>query len=156
MTDGWIPLIIGTAVAIAALSYVLYPLLIAAEDAPLPGRLTTASARTQASVRAGNAGTFASRAEMAEDALREIEFDRETGKLSDTDYNELHAKYSAMAVVPVADAPVTAPSGAAAQSRDPVEVAVQRAQALRPVCATCGARPESDAQFCSECGRRLG
>lgn len=148
MTDGWIPLLIGTAIAIAALSYVLYPLLIAAEDAPLPARLSGGVTARRSSVRTGDAGTFGSRAEMAADALREIEFDRATGKLSEIDYLELHEKYAAMAAQGV-----TAES--VAVSDDPVEALVQRAQAQRPVCTSCGARPESDARFCSECGRRL-
>lgn len=153
MTEGWLPLIIGTAIAIAALSYVLYPLLIAAEDAPLPARLSGGATVKRSSVRTGDAGTFGSRAEMAEDALREIAFDRATGKLSESDYRELHDKYSSMAAEGVAvDAPAL---DAPASSDDPVEALVQRAQAQRPVCASCGARPESDARFCSECGRRL-
>lgn len=147
MTEGWLPLMIGTAIAIAALSYVLYPLLIAAEDAPLPARLSGGSTVRRSSVRTGDAGTFGSRAEMAEDALREIEFDRATGKLSDTDYRELCDKYAAMMAEGVSAEPVV--------SDDPVEALVQRAQAQRPVCTSCGARPESDARFCSECGRRL-
>lgn len=148
MTEGWLPLMIGTAIAIAALSYVLYPLLIAAEDAPLPVRLSGGSTVRRSSVRTGDAGTFGSRAEMAGDALREIEFDRATGKLSDTDYRELRDKYAAMVAEGVSAEPVVV-------SDDPVEVLVQRAQAQRPVCASCGTRPESDARFCSECGRRL-
>ena len=64
----------------------------------------------------------------AVDALREIEFDRATGKLSESDYSELKAAYTQRAL------------------------AVMRASAS-PVCDECGARPESDARFCSSCGR---
>ena len=38
-------------------------------------------------------------------ALKEIEFDRETGKLSDTDYEFLKAKYTAEAVEALRDEP---------------------------------------------------
>lgn len=87
-------------------------------------------------------------------ALREIEFDRETGKLSDEDYAELKSKYTRLAL----DA-MRAEDAAAA--RPDVEAMVAaRVQQLRagtaPACATCGPRPEPDALFCSDCGRALG
>jgi double zinc ribbon protein len=69
-------------------------------------------------------------------ALKEIEFDRATGKLSDTDYEELKAKYTAEALAAMREE-----SGA----RVPA-----------PRCPEHGPRPEKDAQFCSQCGRRLG
>jgi hypothetical protein len=75
-------------------------------------------------------------------ALKEIEFDRETGKLSDVDYDQLKAKYTAEAVAAMrgeAPGPARAP------------VTAHRAQ-----CPDHGPRPEQDAQFCSDCGRRLG
>lgn len=64
-------------------------------------------------------------------ALKEIEFDRATGKLSDDDYAELNARYSAAAIAAL-DAPTAS---------------------LR--CLTHGPRAESGAQFCPECGAGL-
>jgi hypothetical protein len=96
-------------------------------------------------------------------ALKEIEFDRETGKLSDEDYAFLKGKYTGVAL----DA-LRAESSAAAEvgAQGDVEVMIAaRARALRsaatsappgaPVCSTCGPRPEADAVFCSTCGHRL-
>lgn len=101
--------------ALAALSFVLYPLLVG------DGTLNSAS------------GILTNDAEdpsrnSAVDALREIEFDKATGKLSDSDYSELKASYTQRAL------------------------AVMRSSGS-PVCDVCGARPEPDAQFCSNCGR---
>ena len=88
-------------------------------------------------------------------ALREIEFDRATGKLSDADYDALRAKYTTEAVAALraeekgrgtGDAGRVAP---AAKTRPSSPVP-------RLTCPTHGARPEPDAAFCSECGRRLG
>ena len=78
-------------------------------------------------------------------ALREIEFDRATGKLSDADYDRLHVKYQAEAL-------------AAMRGDSPIEPRpVARGQpAARASCPVDGPRPESDAAFCSACGRRLG
>ena len=92
-------------------------------------------------------------------ALKEIEFDRETGKLSDEDYRFLQEKYTAQALEALrAEARAAAP--------DDLEALVaHRVRALRsaaatappgaPVCPTCGPRPEVDAAFCSTCGSRL-
>ena len=81
-------------------------------------------------------------------ALKEIEFDRATGKLSDADYDHLKSKYTAEAL-----AAMRMESGARSQeivrptpiSKNPI-----------PSCPDHGTRPEQDAQFCSDCGRRLG
>jgi hypothetical protein len=85
-----------------------------------------------------------SRRAVALRALKEIEFDRATGKLSDADYDALKRKYTAEALVALREdagtpLPVSArPSGPAV------------------ACPTDGPRPERDARFCSACGRRLG
>jgi cytochrome c-type biogenesis protein CcmI len=112
-----IPLIVGTVLSLGALSFVLYPLFrtgqLGAQPARVDSRDTDDAARNPAL-----------------EALREIEFDRETGKLSDADYTALRAEYTQRAV------------------------AVMRAgDAIS--CVTCGPRPESDALFCSNCGARL-
>jgi rRNA maturation endonuclease Nob1 len=100
-------------------------------------------------------------------ALKEIEFDKETGKLSDADYEYLKGKYTAAALDALRHEPEEAAS-------DDVEAMVAaKVRALRsasaatpsnaatlppgsnPLCTTCGPRPEPDAIFCSSCGRRL-
>jgi len=103
-------LIVGTALAVASLCYVLYPLF-RAELATVPRSPRQVSrARSQ-----------------AVDALRELEFDRQTGKISDADYEPLKARYTEQAL------------------------AVMRA-GNAPVCENCGPRPEQDADYCSNCG----
>ncbi len=85
-------------------------------------------------------------------ALKEIEFDRATGKLSDADYEALKAGYTAAALAALR----AEDSGGGRQERGDVAAApapVSRIPA--PACPTHGTRPETDAQFCSECGRRL-
>jgi hypothetical protein len=85
-------------------------------------------------------------------ALKEIEFDRETGKLSDADYEFLKTKYTAAAVEAL-----RAEEG---DSNDVENLIAARVRVLlspgsQRVCVTCGPRPEDDAVFCSSCGRSL-
>lgn len=84
-------------------------------------------------------------------ALKEIEFDRATGKLSDADYETLKRKYTAEAVTALrAERP-----GEAERETGEVAAPLHVSRVPSSVCPTHGARPESDAAFCSECGRRL-
>jgi hypothetical protein len=93
-------------------------------------------------------------------ALKEIEFDRETGKLSDEDYAFLKTKYTGAALEALrAESPEATASG------DVEALIAARVRALRfaatsappgsPSCSVCGPRPEPDAVFCSTCGLRL-
>ena len=143
-------LLIGAALAVAALLYVLFPLF----DVVAPARPRGRTGATAAP-------------ESAIDALREIEFDRATGKLSDDDYAALKAEYTRTALVEMrARQPITA-SGVTGESItvppndvdlagvDPAEAAVLRYRSVRRSCETCGPRPEPDPAFCSSCGKYL-
>ncbi len=94
-------------------------------------------------------------------ALREIEFDRATGKLSDEDYAALKAKYTgeALSILRAEPAPAPASTAGAAPPADPVEgMIADRVRKLAGElirCPGCGPRPETDALFCSTCGRSL-
>lgn len=149
--DGAVPLVLGTALALVALTLVLSPLLSADEEA----RPSRRAARNNPD----DAPT------TAVDALREIEFDRETGKLSDTDYASLKRRYTqeALAELRAGDRPA-APAATpvaivaplqATTALDPVEAAIARARTQQKECGVCGPRPEPDATYCSSCGRYL-
>ena len=88
-------------------------------------------------------------------ALKEIDFDRETGKLSDGDYEFLKAKYTTLALEALRAESLDVTS-------DSIEAMVAaRVRSLRSAgsppatCSDCGPRPEPDAVFCSNCGHRL-
>jgi len=82
-------------------------------------------------------------------ALKEIEFDRATGKLDDRDYESLTAKYTAAALTALR----TEGGGGSETPRVMPAPPVARAA---PSCPTHGPRSEPAAEFCAECGRRLG
>jgi len=87
-------------------------------------------------------------------ALKEIEFDRATGKLSDGDYETLKARYTAEAIAALrAEQPGSEMRDAGSVASDAASHPVSRIP--HPACPTHGPRPERDAEFCSECGSRL-
>ena len=90
-------------------------------------------------------------------ALKEIEFDRATGKLSDEDYAALKVKYSRQALVAMEAEGAEGTAGAeeAGDALDAAGQAIARAKLGGRACPACGPRPESTAVFCSACGRNL-
>lgn len=131
-----IPLLVGTVLALLALAFVLYPLF--------------TEPRPHAAAPASPGQPEPSPAEQAIAALREIEFDRETGKLSESDYAALRARYTRVAL-----AALRAEESAAAVSDDEVEAMILAYRKRTPACSACGPRPEADAVYCSACGRYL-
>lgn len=127
-------LVVGTILAVGALAFVLYPVFFGVARQPtviVTPRL--------------NEG------ESAIAALREIEFDRATGKLSELDYTELKAHYTKEAIA-VMRRRKASPAGAL---DDEIEAAVQAYRDTHATCPEHGPRPEPDAVYCSDCGRYL-
>jgi hypothetical protein len=152
----------GLLVALAALAVVLEPML-------RPG-----PARALAGIGGGpDESDFVDLRELESPkvqaliALREIEFDRATGKLSDEDYARLRAKYQAAALEamraetqtsPAHDAAATAAGleGGPGAGSGPAPASARSGNgARRAVCPACGPRPEPAPIFCSGCGRSL-
>ena len=140
-----IPLIVGTLLALGAMAFVLAPLF---RELPMPRSMANAARDARADDEHENS-------ERAVDALREIEFDRATGKLSDADYVALKTRYTEEALSAMrAEARQSAPLS------DAELEAVIRRQREGPgsnsrACPTHGPRPEPDAVYCSDCGRYL-
>ena len=131
-------LIIGTAIALIAVAFVLVPIF--RDDAG-------ASSPVLRDPPAADPG-----GDDAVGALREIEFDRATGKLSDADYAALKTRYTAEAIdaMRAADASALTP-----EASDLAEQAILRYRTRAVGCESCGPRPEPDAIYCSTCGRYL-
>ncbi len=147
-------LLLGSALAVLALAYVLAPLLRGA------GFLAPAAPSAALGAEAS-----------AIEALREIEFDQATGKLSADDYATLRAAYAPRALAELeareraagqagAAGAATAmhtetPSASTAASADAAEALIARMKSRGVACPVHGPRPEGDALFCSDCGRYL-
>jgi hypothetical protein len=130
-----IALAVGTLLALGALAYVLWPVMVMAERRSTTlsptGSPTSPSAEHEADSIA---------------ALREIEFDHATGKLSESDYTELKTQYPAAAVTAIR---------AREAGDDPIEAEIRRVRAQTRACPACGPRPEPAARYCSRCGAPL-
>ncbi|MBV9880599.1 MAG: zinc ribbon domain-containing protein [Gemmatirosa sp.] len=142
LPDGVLALGAGTVLALGAAAVVLGPLLQDDEPArrPAPTPAPPASAQRSAAV----------------DALREIEFDRATGKLSDDDYDALKASYTRDALAEMRARDAVGAGAGTDVADDPLERVIRGYRAgARAVCPVDGPRPEPDAAFCSACGRFL-
>lgn len=130
------PLVLGTVLALLALGFVLFPLF----------------EQDSGASRGRRIGATIEEDPVA--ALREIEFDRATGKLSDEDYAALKSRYTELALARMR-AGESADAMAALSPEDAAEAAVRRHRAALRECVTCGPRPEPDAVYCSTCGHFL-
>jgi hypothetical protein len=93
-------------------------------------------------------------------ALKEIDFDRATGKLSDADYDLLKEKYTVEALQAIREE--DAPRAVGDDVERLVEARVflleadpTAAAGAQLRCPRCGPRPEPDARYCSSCGATL-
>lgn len=143
-----IALLVGSLLAVVALAYVLLPILRTESGAARP------IVQTRPIVVGGT-----DEGSSAIEALREVEFDRATGKLSEDDYAILRATYAPQALAELrsrdegaGESAVTVPG---ASPSDAAERLIARMRTRRTACGGCGPRPEPDAVFCSSCGGYL-
>lgn len=141
------PFIVGIALALMALAIVLAPMF--SDEAPAevrPQHRSTPKLEIDDEPVPGS----------AIEALREIEFDRATGKLSDDDYDGMKAKYTVQALAELREQDGAQAHGGSTMA--PTDLAERLVKKYRPgstICHTHGLRPEPDALFCSECGSYL-
>jgi Double zinc ribbon len=128
-------LVAGTLLAVGALAFVLYPLFFAV-------RSRVEREKPVSDVRASDDSAIV--------ALREIEFDKATGKLSESDYADLKRTYSERALRELRRAGTIVE-----ETSDPIEARVRAFRKAHRECVTCGVRPEADAIYCSNCGAYL-
>ncbi len=133
-------LLLGVVLAAGATYYVLLPIL---RPPPEP------AVDTGSSDEGEDPDDDMSPRAVAFRALKEIEFDRATGKLSDTDYEQLKAKYTSEALAAMREE-----QGAGSREQRPKPA--PRSPLSAPACPEHGTPSEVDAVFCPQCGKRLG
>jgi hypothetical protein len=87
-------------------------------------------------------------------AIREADFDHETGKLSDEDHRALRAELEerALGAFAALDRAAVPPKGQTPPSAGAAAAARGTAASF---CPACGQRRKDGAEFCGGCGRRL-
>jgi predicted nucleic acid-binding Zn ribbon protein len=140
----WIEVIAAAMVGISLLWLVFEPLLTG------PSQAAAAAAALDAFDELED-----TRSGVALTALKEIEFDRETGKLSDADYGFLKQKYTVEALAALREEADEAPADVEALVAARVET-IRAGGAAGADCPMCGIALEADARFCSACGHRVG
>jgi hypothetical protein len=141
-----VALIFGFVLAILAGLLVLEPLLRSGRGGPAPSPLFSDSDDEDDPALA--------RRDQALAALKEIDFDRATGKLSDEDYAEMKTRFTAEAL----EALRVVDAAADMSSPDHVEAMIAAARAPRApspasrFCLECGAPSQAGTRFCLECG----
>ena len=151
----WITLLVAILIAGVALAYVLWPLFTRQPLALLveDDRLTELLARKDSTLR----------------ALKDLEFDRQVGKLSEEDYTRLYERLSRQALVLIGQIEKVTPESNALDEALEAEIAKQRravparngamkSAATVPVASpNISTNPASTApvHFCTECGTRL-
>ncbi len=138
------PLLIGVVLAACGLAFVVIPLVVG----PTPASRFAApgDAGSQGGARSGNG---ASGEVTAVEVLREIEFDRATGKLSEADYGSLKSAYTARALAELR-APETP-----ADRVTPAADSTGSLSSTPSACPACRHRTVADATYCVNCGQYL-
>ena len=90
--------------------------------------------------------------------LKELEFDFQSGLLTEDDYRDLEARYKKKAISILRNIDdVKEDAEVEEEIEDEIEKQVIKLrQSRRQFCPQCGARREEDARFCSHCGTTLG
>jgi biopolymer transport protein ExbB/TolQ len=151
----WITLLLALLISLAALAYVLWPLLTQQPPALLveDDRLMELLARKDSTLR----------------ALKDLEFDHQVGKLSEEDYTRFYERLSRQAVALIGQIEKVTPQISSLDEAVEAEIAKQRrvltprngatkTVAAAPVATGTLATSPSDgtmATFCTECGIRL-
>jgi len=143
---GVLELVAGVVLAAGAVLFVLRPILQPAWAASLEAAASDDGEDYEEDV---------SPTAVALRALKEIEFDRATGKLSDADYESLKAQYTAEAVAVMREETGKGEGGTGKGTPHPATTIPPSPFPVPRACPEHGPRSEPGAEFCSACGRRL-
>ena len=107
----------------------------------------------QATLRAGTRDDLVREKALVLRSIKELEFDKAMGKVSESDFAEISSRLRARALALMADldrVPAPAQPKRSASAPEPGDTA-----AARPACPSCGTLNDPDARFCKGCGAGL-
>ena len=98
-----------------------------------------------------------SRRDTTYSMLKELEFDFQSGILTEADYRDMETKYKRKAVSILKGIDGLKKGGAVEEEIERQVQELRRSKGSKDgFCAQCGARRQDDARFCAHCGTRLG
>ncbi|MBI5815658.1 MAG: zinc ribbon domain-containing protein [Nitrospinae bacterium] len=119
----------------AALAFIAYPLLKPEAAEPGGGALSE-----------NELSALLFKKEAAYAAIKDLEFDRSTGKIDDADYEQMKAQFEAEAIAVLKELSGAGPAeGEKKKRRGGEEV----------FCVTCGAKVKPNHNFCGKCGAKV-
>ncbi len=135
---------IALLLVVATFAFVVYPLI---KRRPL----------SAGSADGGRLGELHSKRDTAYSMLKELEFDFQSGILTEEDYRDLEAKYKSKAISVLKDIDdLKDGSQPEAEAEAEIERQVQRLRRGKDrFCARCGARLRESERSCSRCGASL-
>ena len=139
--------IIVSLLAIALLIWVLWPLVLSPQPATAGGQVSAGNGALRALLQ---------KKETIYSNIRDLRFEHQMGKLSDTDFKELEAGYhrEAAELLKKIDG-----LGGAASLEETLEQEVrdyrEKGASAPGVCPACGKNPKPEHQFCTGCGAAL-
>jgi hypothetical protein len=86
-------------------------------------------------------------------SIKELEFDRAMGKVSEKDFSEMSGRLRARAARLLRQ--LDAGAGYREQIEREIERRIAKAPVATDVCASCGTKNDGDARFCKGCGKAL-
>ncbi len=95
-----------------------------------------------------------SRRDTTYSMLKELEFDFQSGILTDEDYRDLEARYKGKAISILRDIDDLGKDTEVEEEIEKQILELRRSKGR--VCSQCGTRCHKDARFCSHCGASLG
>ena len=131
---------IAIVLAVLTFAFIVYPLL-------RPGRHSTGSARSE------RWQELHSRRDTTYSMLKELEFDFQSGILTEEDYRELEAKYKRKGVSILKSIDSLEKSAGLEAEIEKQVLELRRGEGR--FCPQCGERHQADDRFCSQCGANL-
>ncbi len=135
---GVLDIVLITIIVTASVAYIAIPIIKSDDSGEIPVVLDLESISLE------------EEKEESYNAIKEAEFDYETGKLSDKDFSLIKEKYTGKAI----NAMQKLEEREKQSSKTKVPTVQRKSKTTTATCAHCGSSLSSDVKFCQSCGKK--